>query len=258
MQTAPFLWCGRWALCSCLSDVYCSSFNDLICMFTYIVCTATSNGFAKQCFGRSERCQMESRNAWQNSLGQKQQMWRSRNYSNCRKETEQGAVGRQRQSEQTRGPWDGCSCLAEEKPPASFVQIVISFSNSWLFQWVLSSHSVPSLTSQLFLCFSISPCLLPSNIVILFFFSVGSHHISSFCLCSLDCPCFSHFCKVPVFFLRFIHTFLSLLMFDSSTVCDATALTSCTPESVDTETRLALMEAEKTFWWLVWMSVQIH
>lgn len=121
-------------LCAAVYQTFTAApFNDLICMFTYIVWTATSNGFAKQCFGRSEQCQMESRNAWQNSLGQKQQMWRSRNYSKCCKETEQGAVGRQRQPEQTREAWDGCSCLAEENPPVSFVQIVISFSNSWLF-----------------------------------------------------------------------------------------------------------------------------
>lgn len=163
-QTALSPWCGHWALCSCLSDIFCSFFNDLICMFTYTVCTAINIAFSKQCFGRSEQHQMETRNAWQNSLGQKQQMWGGRNCSKPHKKTGQGPLGRQRQSGLTRGACDGYGCLAEGNPPVSFMQVVISFSNSGLFCWVLSSQSVPSLSPQLLLHFSNSSHLLPSNI----------------------------------------------------------------------------------------------
>lgn len=204
-QIAPSPWCGRWALCSCLSDIFCSFFNDLICMFTYIVCTAINTGFAKQYFGRSVQCQMETRNAWQNSLGQKQQMWGGRNCSKPHKKTGQGPLGRQRQSELTRGAWEGCSCLAEGNPPVSFMQIIISFNNSWLFCWVLSSHSAPSLSLQLLLLFSCSSHLLPINIFISVF---PQHRISPYFLFpSLVLPTAA---VSPTFFLHGSSPFLSI------------------------------------------------
>lgn len=205
MQTAPSPWCGRWALCSCLSDIFCSFFNDLICMFTYIVCTAINIGFAKQGFGRSERHQMETRNAWQNSLGQKQQMWRGRNCSEPHKKTGQGPLGRQRLSELTRGAWDGYSCLAEGNPPASFMQVVVSFSNSWLFCLFLSSHSAPSLSPQLLLLFSSSSHLLPIHIFISVF---PQRRISThFLFPSLVLPIAA---ASPTFFLHGSCPFLSI------------------------------------------------
>lgn len=156
MQAAPSLWYGLWALRSSLSDIFCSFFNNLICMFTYIVFTAINIAFAKQRFGRNDQHQMETWNAWQNSLGQKQQMWGGRNHSNPHKNSGQRPLGRQKQHELTRGAWDGYGCSAEGNPPVSFMQIVISFNNSWLFCCVLSSHSVPSLSPQLLLLFSSS------------------------------------------------------------------------------------------------------
>lgn len=148
-------------------------------------------------------------------------MWGGRNYSKPCKKTGQGPLGRRRQSELTRGAWDGCSCLAEGNPHVIFMQIVISFSNSRLFCWVLSSYSVPSLISQPILLFSCSCCLLPTNTVILFSFSIGSHHAFCFHLYSLHCPCFSYiFWVVPVLSSPFIPMFLSLLMFGSSTAHD--------------------------------------
>jgi len=96
-------------------------------------------------------------------------MWGGRNCSKAHKKTGQGPLGRQRQSELTRGAQDGYSCLAEGNLPASFMQVIISFSNSWLFCWVLSSHSVPLLSPQLLLLFSSSSHLLPINNLTSFF-----------------------------------------------------------------------------------------
>lgn len=51
--------------------------------------------------------------------------------------------GKTEQSELTRGARDGYCFLAEGNSPVSFLQVFLSFDNSWPFCWVLLSILFP-------------------------------------------------------------------------------------------------------------------
>lgn len=134
-------------------------------------------------------------------------MWRGRNFSKARRKTGQALLGKQRQSELTRGARDGYSFLAEGNPPVSFLQL-----------------SLASITHGISVGFCHPICsLIKSSIASAFLeaFSFTSHQYFHFCLSSAEdlttFPLPLIFpvatlavlsCVVPVFSSQFLITFL--------------------------------------------------